>query len=131
MRVDYFHTGGPQSGETIALDRIINDGIWPGSRTQLLDTTNLGKYRVEVRDPATGDLLYSRGFASVFGEWETTAEARTMHRTFHESVRFPWPARRVQVVLQKRAQDNSFRPLWSTQIDPGSRFVNAAPPPGA
>ncbi|MFL6280378.1 MAG: peptidase M64 N-terminal domain-containing protein, partial [Vicinamibacterales bacterium] len=49
MRVDYFHTGGPTPGETIALDRVVNDGDWPGSRTQLIDVTNLGKYRFDVR----------------------------------------------------------------------------------
>ena len=55
MRVDYFHTGGPKSGETISLDRVVNDGDWPGSRTQLLDPTNLGKYRFEVRDKRGGN----------------------------------------------------------------------------
>src|SRR5512139_1674934 len=44
MRVDYFHTGGPKSGETLALDRVVNDGAWAGSRTQLVDSTNLGTY---------------------------------------------------------------------------------------
>ena len=43
MRVDYFHTGGPKAGEIVSLDRVVNDGPWPGSRTQLTDTTNLGK----------------------------------------------------------------------------------------
>src|SRR6478672_832753 len=79
MRVDYFHTGGPKSGETIALDRIVNDGDWPGSRTQLFDSTNLGKYRFEVRDKKTTTLLYSRGFASIYGEWETTGEPKSVH----------------------------------------------------
>src|SRR5687767_13653761 len=60
MRVDYVHTGGPRSGETFSLDRVVNDGPWPGSRTQLIDGTNLGPYRVEARDAATGELLYSR-----------------------------------------------------------------------
>src|SRR5215218_2422587 len=92
MRVDYFHTGGPRAGETFALDRVVNDGSWPGSRTQLVDSTNLGKYLVEVSDAAGAQLLYSRGYASVYGEWESTGEARQAHRTFHESVRFPWPA---------------------------------------
>ena len=87
MRVDYFHTGGPTSGETIALDRVVNDGAWAGSRTQLVDPTNLGTYLFEVHDAATGTLLYSRGFGSIYGEWQTTAEARTAHRTFHESLR--------------------------------------------
>jgi hypothetical protein len=126
MRVDYFHTGGPTSGETVALDRVVNDGAWAGSRTQLVDSTNLGKYLFEVRDAATGSLLYSRGFASVYGEWETTAEIRTVHRTFHESLRFPWPRLPVRVVLKKRQADNSFEDIWSTSIDPSSRFVNAA-----
>jgi hypothetical protein len=128
MRVDYFHTGGPTSGETLALDRVVNDGAWPGSRTQLIDATSLGKYLFEVRDGASGDVLYSRGFASVYGEWETTAEAKTVHRTFHESLRCPWPSRPVRVVLRKRQPDNRFAEIWSTAIDPASRFVNTAPP---
>ena len=32
LRVDYFHTGGPKSGETFALDRVVNDGPWPVGR---------------------------------------------------------------------------------------------------
>lgn len=127
MRVDYFHTGGPKAGETIALDRVVNDGAWAGSRTQLVDPTDLGAYLFEVHDKATGTLLYSRGFGSIYGEWETTAEVKTAHRTFHESLRFPWPARSVSVVLKKRQADNRFAAIWTTEIDPASRFVNRAP----
>jgi IgA Peptidase M64/Peptidase M64 N-terminus len=126
MRVDYFHTGGPKSGETVSLDRVLNDGAWPGSRAQLVDKTDLGAYRFEVRDAASSDVIYSRGFASVFGEWLSTAEARTMHRTFHESLRFPWPGRPVRIVLQKRQPNNEFAAIWTTEIDPESRFVNRA-----
>ena len=128
MRVDYFHTGGPKSAETFALDRVVNDGRWPGSRTQLVDALGLGPYRFEVRDTATGTLIYSRGFASIYGEWETTGEARKVHRTFHESVRFPWPLAPVRVTIQKRNAANAFADLWTTEVDPGSRFVNTAPP---
>ena len=128
MRVDYFHTGGPATNETLSLDRVVNDGPWPGSRTQLVDPTNLGKYLFEVHDSAGGQLLYSRGFASVYGEWETTPEVKTIHRTFHASLRFPWPLQPVRVTLKKRQADNSFARIWSTDVDPNSRFVNAAPP---
>jgi hypothetical protein len=128
MRVDYLHTGGPGIPETLALDRIVNDGPWAGSRTQLVDTTDLGKYLFEVRAATGGALLYSRGFASVYGEWETTAEPKTRHRTYHESLRFPWPSGPVRVVLKKRQADNRFAPIWSTDVDPASRFVNRAAP---
>ena len=57
---------------------------WAGSRTQLIDGTNLGTYLFEVR-ARTGRVIYSRGFASIYGEWETTSEVKTVHRSFHES----------------------------------------------
>ena len=124
MRVDYFHTGGPKAGETFALDEVVNDGPWAGSRTELLDGLNLGQYFFEVRE---GDrVVYSRGFGSIYGEWETTAEAREVHRTFHESLRFPWPKGPVSVTVHKRQKDNTFGPVWKLEIDPASRFVNPA-----
>lgn len=127
MRVDYYHSGGP-SGEIFALDRVLLDGAWPGSRTVLHDDTNLGKYRFEVIDRRTNRVVYSRGFASIYGEWETTPEARTRHRTFHESLRFPWPKSEVQVVIRKRDAANAFRECWSTLVDPASREASRARP---
>jgi hypothetical protein len=125
IRVDYFHTGGPRAGETFALDQVVNDGPWAGSRTALVDDTNLGPYRFAVKR-ADGTLLYSRGFASIYGEWETTAEAKTAHRTFHESLRFPWPREPVTITVDKRQADQRFATVWRTEVDPGSRFVNRA-----
>ena len=122
MRVDYFHSGNATE-EHFSPDRIVRDGVWPGSHTQLLDPTNLGKYFFEVIDRETNVPVYSRGFASVYGEWETTPEAKQLWRTFHESLRFPWPKKPVQVSLKKRTTENAFVEIWSTTIDPNSRFV--------
>ena len=126
MRVDYFHTSTPKGDEIVALDRVVSDGPWPGSRTRLIDTSNLGKYYFEVIDRSTNQVLFSRGFASVYGEWETTPEAQQRPATFHESLRFPWPKNEVQVVLKKRDAQNAFQQVWSTVVDAGSRFVNPA-----
>ncbi len=137
MRVDYFHTGAPASAdaagaaphkkivETIGLDRVVNDGAWAGSRTQLVDSTDLGPYLFEVHD-AAGTAIYSRGFSSVYAEWETTPEPAQRSRTFHESLRFPWPRQPVSVALKKRQANGEFAPIWTTEIDPASRFVNRA-----
>lgn len=129
MRVDYYHTGSG-GREIIALDRVVSDGAWAGSRTQLVDETNLGPYFFEVVDPRTNRAIYSRGFASIYGEWETTGEpAQGVSRTFAESVRFPWPKQPVQLVIKKRDRQNVFHEVWATLIDPASRFVNAADRP--
>src|SRR3990172_962628 len=101
LRVDYFHTGNAAE-ERFALDGIVLEGPWPGRPDRAIDDTNLGQYLFEVVDRSTNRVLYSRGFASIFGEWETTSEAKEAHRTFHESLRFPEPAGPVQVVVKRR-----------------------------
>jgi hypothetical protein len=126
MRVDYFHTSTPKGDEIIALDKVVSDGPWPGSRTWLVDRSNLGKYLFEVIDRDTNSVIFSRGFASVYGEWETTSDAKERAGTYHESLRFPWPKKPVQVVLKKRDAAQAFQQVWSTLIDPKSRFVNPA-----
>ncbi|RMF58462.1 MAG: peptidase M64, partial [Calditrichaeota bacterium] len=127
LRVDYFHTG-TATREIISLDQAYQEGPWAGSRTRLIDTLNLGKYLVRVFDVESNQLIFSRGFSSIYGEWETTGEAKDeIARTFHESVLLPFPKRPVQVVLAKRDRWMHFQDIFSTVIDPASRFVNREP----
>ncbi len=129
MRVDYYHTGNA-SQEMFSLDRVVIEPLpWPGNPAKSIDDTNLGKYLFEVRDRGTNRMLYSRGFASIFGEWETTDEAKNMNRTFGESLRFPAPDRPVQVVLKKRDASNAFREIWTAVVDPKGMFVETSAPP--
>ena len=130
MRVDYFHTGNAAE-ERFSLDEIVLEGAWPGPLNRLIDDTNLGRYYFEIIDRGTNRVLYSRGFASIYGEWETTGEAREISRTFSESLRFPAPDRPFQVVLKKRAAGNAFREVWSLLVDPSSPAIDRAPAPRA
>ncbi len=134
MRVDYYHTGNAKA-EMFSLDRVVIEPLpWPGNPTKPIDDTNLGKYFFEVRDKATDKVVYSRGFASIFGEWETTDEAAKMNRTFSESLRFPAPATPVKIVLKKRDAKNAWVEIWTTEVDPKDMFVDTSKPaedPGA
>src|SRR6476660_4776298 len=89
MRVDYYHSGNAER-EMFSLDRVVIEPLpWPGDLSQAIDNSYLGKYFFEVREQKSRKILYSRGFASVYGEWETTYDAKTLNRTFQESFRFP------------------------------------------
>ena len=128
MRLDYYHTGDATQ-EVFSVDRVVIEPLpWPGNPAQAIDSSNLGKYIFEIRDQKTNDLLYSRGFASIYGEWETTDEAKSMKRTFQESLRFPAPAAPVKVILKKRDAKNVFQDLWTTTIDPSDMFVDRSKP---
>lgn len=123
MRLDFFHTGNAGE-EMFAVDKILSDGPWGGSRNILIDKTELGPYFFEVIDRDSKVLLYSRGFANIFGEWQTTPEAEAGWGTFHESLRFPWPKKPVTVIVKKRNAENKFTRIWTTNIDPSFRQVN-------
>jgi hypothetical protein len=128
MRLDYYHTGDA-SQEVFSVDRVVIEPLpWPGDPAQAIDKSNLGKYLFEIRDARTKELLYSRGFASIYGEWETTDEAKTIKRTFQESLRFPAPAAPVTVILKKRDAKNAFQDVWTTTIDPGDQFIDRSKP---
>ena len=132
MRIDFFHTG-TKGSQVISLDKIYeepavmpqNKKMWAGNKVNLLDILNLGKYQVKVFDEATKQIIFSKGFSSVFGEWETTDEAgQGMYRTFHETVLFPFPKEKILLTISARDKENNFQDIFSTDIDPNSRFVN-------
>ena len=128
MRLDYYHTGDATQ-EVFSVDRVVIEPLpWPGDPTQAIDSSNLGKYLFEVRDAKSKQLLYSRGFASIYGEWETTDEAKTTKRTFQESLRFPEPAAPITITLKKRDAKNVFQDIWTTTIDPADQFVDRSKP---
>jgi hypothetical protein len=126
MRLDYYHTGNAKQ-EHFSLDRIVIEPLpWPGDMTKTLDNTNLGKYFFEVRDQNTKQVLYSRGFASIYGEWETTDEANAIMRTFSESLRFPAPTAAVEIILKKRDAKNDWTDIWTIKVDPKDIFIDRA-----
>src|SRR5262245_30672911 len=111
MRVDYYHTGNDKE-EHFSLDRIVIEPLpWPGNVARSIDKTNLGKYFFEVTDAVSGTALYSRGFASIYGEWETTGEAQKMKRTFSESLRFPAVDKSAKITLKKRDPKNAWQEI--------------------
>jgi hypothetical protein len=124
MRVDFFHTGNSET-EIFSLEQVVIEPLpWTGNMHQPIDKTLRGKYLFEIADAETGNIAWSRSFSSIYGEWETTAEARQMNRTLHESVRFPAQDTRFDLVLKKRDPMNEFQEIWRIPIDPNDYMVH-------
>jgi hypothetical protein len=123
VRVDYTHSGNALSDQ-YALERVVIEPLpWPGDLSQAIDNTDRGQNKVEVLDAASGDVLYSRGFSTIFGEWRTTEEAGRLSRGFQESVRFPDFGKPVRVRVLKRDERNQFGAVWSVEVDPKAQDV--------
>jgi hypothetical protein len=129
MRLDYYHTGS-FTQEIFSMDRVVIEPLpWPGNPNHAIDDTNLGRFFFEVRDQKTDQVLYSRGYATVYGEWELTDEAKKITRTFSESLRFPAPDVPVNVIIKRRDKNNIFQKAWSIAIDPKDIFIDRSKPP--
>ncbi len=122
MRVDYFHSGN-QATEMFSLDQVVIEPLpWTGNMAQPIDKTLRGKYLFEII--ADGKTAWSRSFSSIYGEWETTAEARQINRSYHESVRFPAQTEPFELVMKKRGPGNVFEEIWRIELDPEDVLVH-------
>ena len=129
MRVDFTHSGNALQ-EIFSLDRMIAEPLpWPGNPDQHIDLLNRGAYFFDVVEPASGEVFYSRGFSSIFGEWQTTPEARSESRSFGESLRFPMPDKPMRIRLYARDDRNQFSMVWTLDIDPADIDVQRAHSP--
>jgi len=126
LRIDYNHTGAAGE-EILSLDRLYEEGSWPGPRVNLIDNLDLGRYQAKLLDTESGDLVWSRGFDSYFGEWKTTVPAANgVRRTYHESVRTPFPRGPVTFVLEHRDND-AFVEIFRVDIDPATAEIRREP----
>jgi hypothetical protein len=124
LRVDYYHSGNSKT-EMFSLDRLVLEPLpFSGNMGQPLDRTLRGKYVFEIVDPESNAVTWSRSFSSIYGEWETTGEAREINRTFHESLRFPNQAGPFELVLKKRDAENRFGEVWRILLDPSDYLVH-------
>lgn len=122
MRFDYYESGNINS-ESFSYAGLKEEPYWGGSKTVLLDTVQYGNYRFVIKDFKTNQEIYSRGYSTLFMEWQTTEEAKHLTKTFSGSLIFPFPKDSVIVEIYKRDKRTVFRKRYSQVIDPASYFV--------
>lgn len=122
LRVDYIHSGDSDSHH-YALDEIFEEPFWGGSKTNLIDTLRYGHYFFEMIDQTSDSVIYSRGYSTLFREWQTTAEAKQITKAFSETVVMPYPKNDVTIKFYSRDKHNHFVESYSVDIDPDSYFI--------
>lgn len=122
LRLDYVHIGN-DSSDYYAIDELIEEGVWAGSKVNMIDNFDYGNYKVVVRDEKEGEILYSKGFSSLFWEWQTTAEASLTTRAFPENVLIPFPRVPVEVEFYNRLRDGHWTLKFSYRVNPKNYFI--------
>lgn len=122
LRYDFL-LGGDDKSVEVYPQQIKAEGKWAGSKTKLIDKLNYGTYRICVFDEGSNELVFSRGFSPLFMEWQTTAEAKKMKRTFYQSAFFPYPKKKVRLDIEQRQWKGDFKTIYSAVIDPDDFYI--------
>jgi hypothetical protein len=99
------------------------EDTWAGPRTKLADPLGFGNFRYELFDEQSGKLIFSKGFSSLFQEWQSTPEAKYIQRAFYEVITMPFPKKTVRLVISGRKRNCSFYSIYETKIDPADYFI--------
>jgi len=120
MRIDYFHIGDLKS-ELITIDKIYRYDVYSGNRKNLIDNFNNGKYYVKIYDHLSGQLIFSKGFDTYFGEYQASNDGeKGIKRAYHESAIIPYPKSTILFSIEKRDDKNLLQEIFKTEIDPES-----------
>ncbi len=122
LRIDYYHSGNNET-EFYTFSQLLEEPYWGGSKINLVDTFNYGKYYFKVFDIKADSLLYSRGYSTLFGEWQTTDEAKTTSRSLMETVVMPFPKDDVRVEFYSRNKKGIFKKKFEYNVDVDSYFI--------
>lgn len=122
MRVD-FYLSGNKNNQQLAWYQIKEGNSWAGNKKYLIDTTQYGNYYFTVESIKDNSLLYSRGFSTLYQEWQTTKEADILNRSFEQTILFPYPKNSIKLKIYYRNRDNDFLLLATRNIDPFNYFI--------
>ncbi len=128
LRMDYLRAGTADT-TFIFIRQFKEEPFWGGPRTNLIDPFNFGTYRLMVYDSVTNKLIYSKGYASLYREWQTTKEAKKTQRGFVESLIMPYPKNTIKIVLQARNWELEFFNEFEIFLNPENYFINEESPP--
>jgi len=122
LRFDYQHAGDA-SGDEFYFDEMIEEPYWGGTKTHFIEPFDYGKFHFELKDSASGRIIFTKNYSTLFSEWMTTEEAKTVRRSYPESVIFPYPKAKCYLTFYSRDKRNQLHKKAEFVINPDCYFI--------
>jgi len=126
LRFDYIKAGNAENND-IYFEQLKQEPFWSGNPNSLIDKFEYGHYKYLVFDSASGTLIFSKGYNTLYDEWQSTAEAKTIKKSFYETVLFPYPKKTVKLELHERNRKGIFNKKFELYINPDDQYINREP----
>lgn len=110
LRIDYVFSG-TATEQHIAVDELYEEPRWYGKRQRLAELPVEGNGQITMRDHKTGAVIYRNSFSTLFQEWQSYPEAKTITKSFENVFLVPMPKDTADVTVDLR---NNRREIVST-----------------
>ena len=125
LRLDYIF-GGNKDQQNIYLSELIKMDGWNGRKGQLSKTPIQGNGQVKVYDVASGKLIYVLPFSSLFQEWLTQEEAKTLSKSFENTYLVPFPKKEAKIQVSFFNSKNEEKVLLTHVVKPNDILIRKA-----
>ncbi len=98
LRLDYIFAGNNHD-QQIFFEQAYCTPQWAGRKSRLADVPLKGNGQIQVKDHATGRLLFVHTFSTLFQEWQATEEATKVNKAFAASYNVPMPKQPVDITV--------------------------------
>lgn len=99
LRMDCLFSGN-QEHQFVTLRELASSPQWAGRRVNLDWQLLAGNGQLEMRDATSDQLIYCHSFSSLFTEWLSTKEAKSISKSFEHSFLLPMPKKDVNVTVR-------------------------------
>lgn len=122
LRIDYVLSGTDKTCAVAVAAMGWTDG-WAGRKHHLDTLLYRGNGQVEMRDKATGRVLYRQAFSTLFQEWQTTEEATRTSRAFEHVALLPMPEAQAEVTLRLYDVRGREAVSFTHEVDPADILI--------
>lgn len=101
LRIDYIFSGNDHE-QQISLDELYQEPRWYGKRERLAEVPMEGNGQIIVRDHKTKKMIYRNSFSTLFQEWQSYPEAKTVTKSFQNVFLVPMPKDTADITVDLR-----------------------------
>ena len=123
IRADYIFSGNSEA-QAICLDELSSLPQWAGRRHHLSELPLAGNGEIEMKDKASGKIIYRTSFSSLFQEWICEAEAKKVTRGFENTFLIPFPKNTATVTIRLKDVYHKETASLTHEIDPKDILIH-------
>ncbi len=118
LRVELYNVGHAKESSIVLRD-LYEEPTWAENPNSLITPFEYGNFAIKLFDEASGQLIFSKGFDSMFSEYITTDPGLNgVARVFETTTRCPMPKAKTKLQIERRNREHTLEPVMTLAIDP-------------